>query len=41
MAGLSSIFQYEENNYVVAETMEEYALDYTEAAYKIQGNRHQ
>ena len=34
-AGLSSIFQDDMNNYMVAEMMDEYALDYAEAAYKI------
>ena len=32
IAGLSSIFQYEENNSMVAETMAEYALSFAEAA---------
>ena len=32
MAGLSSRFQYEENNYTLAEKMEDYVLDSAEAA---------
>ena len=34
MAGLGSIFQSMESNSMVAEVMEEYALDYSEAAYE-------
>ena len=33
MVGLSSSFQYEENNYMAAETMEEYTLASIEASY--------
>ena len=33
MDGLSSSFQYEESNYMLAQAMEEYALDSVEAAY--------
>ena len=34
MSGLGSSFHYEEINYTIAESMEEYALDSTEAAYE-------
>ena len=33
MVGLVSSFQYEGNKSMVAETLEDYALDYTEAYY--------
>ena len=36
-AGLSSIFQYDENNFMVAETLDEYALASAEAAYENPG----
>ena len=38
-SGFSSIFQSEENNYMVAETMEEYSLASTEADYENPGER--
>ena len=34
MDDLGSSFQYDENNYMVAEEMEEYALASTEVAYE-------
>ena len=37
MARLGSSFQYEEINYMVAEAMEEYALDSTEEDYEDPG----
>ena len=40
-AGLSSIFQAKENIYIVAETMEEYSLPSSEAAYENIGVKHQ
>ena len=36
-AGLSNIFQSEENKYTVTETMEEYALASTEESYENTG----
>ena len=39
MAGLGSIFQSEESNYMVAETMEEYAFNSAEAAYEDPGEQ--
>ena len=38
-AGLSSSFQYEGNNYMVVETMEEYASASAESAYENQGEQ--
>ena len=41
MARLGSSFQYEEINYMVAEAMEEYALDSTEEDYEDPGEHAQ
>ena len=37
MAVLGSIFQSEENNYILEEALEEYELDFAEEAYKDPG----
>ena len=39
MAGLSSIFQSDEDNYVVAETLQGYVLASAEAAYENPGEQ--
>ena len=39
MAGLGSSFQYEESNYIVAESIEEFALASVEAAYEDPGEK--
>ena len=37
MAGLGGSFKPKENNYIVVEALEEYALAYTEEAYEYLG----